>query len=403
MSPHPFPLGPIRPLVLGPAALGAAVLLLAAACELDSDGVAGPPMNVATSGTSTGNTTGDVSDGPLDSTGAPVVEGPRKRRLDIAPAFAGGVGGGTLLVVLDASRIEYEDTQPGGSDLRFFGPEEAGAYPVEIEHWDPEGTSFVWVRIDSVELPDHLWMYYGDENGFAPLDPAAVWDGAFAAVWHMERGAEMPMPDTTSGEHDLQFIDFAGQIDVAGKIGLAATLQPAAMLADAGPLELGDPMQLALADAFTFEAWISPSVPADDSTHYVLRKTGAFELRTLEPTSTRPKVVVRTTGVAGAQVAELGSSLALDQWTYVAATYRADDGVLSIYRNGEVEGTITVGGDAAARALASSDAVVQVGRSVRGGLDEVRVSTIARSPEWIRLQHASMSDQLLTFGAPQAR
>ncbi|MCX4244673.1 DUF2341 domain-containing protein [Paraliomyxa miuraensis] len=370
-----------------------------ASCQLDSDSKGTLPMGVSGSG-ETGSTD-DGTDDP-DSTGAPSIEGPRKRRLDIAPAFAGGVGVGTLLVVLDGTRIEYEDTQPDGSDLRFFGPEEAGAYPIEIEHWDPGGTSFVWVRIDSIALPDHLWMYYGDTPGFASLDPSAVWDGAFAAVWHMERGGSPTMPDTTAAGHDLQFIGFGGDLDVPGPIGLSVAMVPDDM-ATAGPLELFDPGELALTDAFTLEAWVSTPVAADDSTHSVLRKTGSFELQTLEATSTRPKVVVRPEGVAGAQVAELGSSLALDSWTYLAATYRADTGVLSIFRNGALEGSITVGGDAVARMLDVTDAALQVGHGLHGGLDEVRVSTIARAPEWIAVQHASMSDQLLTFGAPQPR
>lgn len=375
------------------------------ACEVDSDGVAEPPMTVgsSTGGSTSGTVAGsDASDG-LDDTAEPPLEGPRKRRLTVHPAFAGVASGTTLLVVLDDTRIEYDATQPGGADLRFFGPEEGGAYPVQIERWDPGGRSFVWVRIDVTPLPDHVWMYYGDPQGFATIDPAAVWDGAFAAVWHMDRGASVTMPDTTANGHELTFIDFAGQLDVAGKVGLAAAFQPPAMLADAGPLQLSSADQLALSDAFTLEAWVSTAAMADDATHHVLRKAGAYELHTLEPASDRPKVVVHAAGVVGPQVAEDLGPLPPGQWTYLAATYRADDGTLSFYRNGMLTGTVTVGGDAMARTLAQSPAVVQVGRTFRGTIDEVRVSTIARSPEWIRLQHASMSEQLLTFGPPQPR
>jgi biopolymer transport protein ExbB len=386
---------------LGP---GLAALLLAA-CQPNIGSQGGPPV-LGTSASDSSSTTEvtTTADDTLDATGEPLPEGPRRRRIELDPALVGDVGGATLLVVLDATRIEYADAQPDGSDLRMRGPGDSGPfYPIQIERWDPEGTSYVWVRIDRAPLPDSIWMYYAEDRSFPAIEPAQVWDAGFAAVWHMELGVGSRVNDSTAGGHDLQPIGFTGDFDVDGLIGPATFFLPPAMPVEAGPLELPDPEALALADGFTIEAWVWSATTLTDATSHVLRKTGAYELHALEPMVTRPRMVLRTVDGSGPHVVETGGSLTANTWTYLAATYGADDGMLAIYRDGQVEASLAIAGDPAGRAVAASEAVVQVGRNLQGILDEVRVSRVARSAEWIRLQHASMTDALMTFGPPEAQ
>jgi Concanavalin A-like lectin/glucanases superfamily len=378
------------------ARVGAALVF--AACQFDTDGEGEGEGSTADAPSS--STTTATADDLVDDTSLPIPQGPRRRRIELDPALVADVGGTTILVVLDADRIEYEDAQPDGSDLRFTALEGPGvSYPLEIERWDPSGRSFVWVRIDTAALPESLWMYYGGDEA-EMFDPASVWDGAFAAVWHMALGEGSRVTDTTANALHLEPIGFTGTFDVAGLIGLATSFVPPAMPVEAGPLEL-EAGALALSDAFTIEAWVWSAVTTVDATSHVLRKAGAWELDALEPLSTRPRMELRTAAGTGPHTVEAGASLTMHEWTYLVATYRASDGMLALHRNGEVEGVLTIDGDPANRAVATNDAVVQLGRSLHGMLDEVRVSTIARSAAWIRLQHAAMRDQLLTFGPPE--
>jgi hypothetical protein len=375
----------------------AALWLVACTPDTGGSGV------VATGSTSTSAASSEGSEAPpSDSTGDP-LPGPRKRRIDLDPALVDGVGGTTLLVVLDEQRIEYAHTRPGGADLRFFDPDEASAFPVEIERWDPEGRSFAWVRIDLPTLPDHLWMYYGDDEGFAAIDPAQVWDGAFAAVWHMTLGEGARVHDSTAGAHHLEPVGFTGDFEATGLVGTATYFEVPAQPTDSGPLELPDAAQLELPDGFTLEAWVWSAVATTPSTVQVLRKAGAYELHALEPMVTRPRLVLRTADGSGPHELEAQGSLVEHEWTYLAATYQAADGTLALYRDGELQASLVVEADPRARTVTSSSAVVQLGRALEGMLDEVRVSTIARSAAWIRLQHASMSDALMTFGPPEPR
>lgn len=379
-----------------------AALVLVAGCSPDGGGL-GNGSDATTGEASTTAPVATASTEAADTTTESLPEGPRKRRLDLDPALVAGMGGTTLLVVLDAQRIEYDHAQPDGSDLRFFDPEETIAFPTQIERWDPAGRSYVWVRINLPTLPDHLWMYYGEDDGYAAIDSAAVWDDDFAAVWHMEVGADVRLTDSTAHAHDLQPVGFTGNFDVDGFIGPAALFVPPAMTVEAGPLELPDPEALALTDGFTLEAWVWSAVTTTPITSHVVRKGNAYALHALEPRLTHPRVVLRTADGSGPHAVEAAASLTMHEWTYLAATYHAADGTLVLHRNGEPEGTLVVEGDAMGRAVAASPAVVQVGRALHGLLDEVRVSRIARSTAWIRLQHAAMSDALVTFGPPMAQ
>ena len=232
----------MRPTIpaLGPLAL----LLAAGACSLDSDSMGRMP----TLGGSTGNASTGAQDETATAaelTGEPLPEGPRRRRLDIDPQFVGDVST-TLLVRLDPTRIEYDDTQPDGSDLQFFGPDGITRYPAEIERWEPGGTSVVWVRVIDPALPDHLWMHYADGTGFPPDDPSEVWDGVFSAVWHMV-AMGTAFPDSTGEGNPLVAVDFSGELDAEGAewmrrfLGRLSLLQSQAMdedLASTAPRRL---------------------------------------------------------------------------------------------------------------------------------------------------------------------
>ena len=386
-----------------------ASLVLAAlglfACTPDIGSMGGPPSlgsSDDTAGTTVETTAASGPDDTAQTSGPPIPEGPRRRRIDLAPSLTADVGGTTLLVVLDDTRIEYDDAQPDGSDLRMRGPGDDGPfYPLEIERWDPEGRSFVWVRIDTTPLPEYIWMSYAEDQSFPAIEPAEVWDGGFAAVWHMELGEGSNVTDSTANGHDLNPVGFTGSPDVSGLIGKAALFDPPAIEIENGPLELDDPAQLALSDAFTIEAWVWPGLVIVDATSHVLRKADAYSMHALEPMLTYPRMVLRTADGSGPHAVQAGGSLTLHTWTHLAATYRADDGTLTLYRDGEPEAVLMIPGDPAGHMVAESDAVVQVGRSFEGILDEVRVSTVARSAAWIRLQHAAMTDALMTFGPPE--
>ncbi|MBR1608394.1 MAG: DUF2341 domain-containing protein [Kiritimatiellae bacterium] len=90
-----------------------------------------------------------------------------------------------LLVRLSEQTIDgfsYEDFKgTGGSDIRFETADGTGlAY--DVDTWNPDGESLVWVKVPSLEYGDVVVMRYGSD---APdsNDPTAVWAN-YVAVYH---------------------------------------------------------------------------------------------------------------------------------------------------------------------------------------------------------------------------
>ena len=102
-----------------------------------------------------------------------------------------------VLVKLAANTPEgfnYDDCAEDGSDLR-FADENGLCIPHEIDTWNPDGTSLVWVQIPVVSpvsaTTKIFTMYYGasDISKLAEVSASEVWKGAnYNAVWHFANG-----------------------------------------------------------------------------------------------------------------------------------------------------------------------------------------------------------------------
>ena len=82
-----------------------------------------------------------------------------------------------VLVTLNSGRIDYALTQNAGQDIRFVDPD-GKLLSHEIENWDENGTSSVWVKIpqiDALSNADYVWLYYDNPFASDGQNPADVW------------------------------------------------------------------------------------------------------------------------------------------------------------------------------------------------------------------------------------
>ena len=57
--------------------------------------------------------------------------------------------------------------EPNGADLRFVDADDSTLLDHEIESWNPGGTSYVWVRVPTIDgssSSDFIYLYY-DKTG----------------------------------------------------------------------------------------------------------------------------------------------------------------------------------------------------------------------------------------------
>lgn len=322
---------------------------------------------------------GDGGDGSMVPDAGPwTPEGPRRRPLTLAASD--GLGGAPLLLTLDPSRIEYEDTMPNGADVSVTTAD-GTPLPIEIERWVPGGLSHVWVGLPA-EPPATLYLVYATGSE-APIADGSVWDERFAAVWHFADDAGSSSLSDSTGQGYVASPPGAWQVD-DGLAGTAATTDGTPIVVDMPPT---------LADAMTIEGWIRRDANDPTARRDLVRRPNTYALRVEGQMEASPRLRVWRSG--GSVDAGPSQSLPTGGWAYLAATY--EDGDVRVYIDGELAaaesfdpGTIAV-----------TDTPFEIGDGLVADLDEIRVSTSARSAEWFAAQYRSMTDDALVFGDPE--
>jgi Concanavalin A-like lectin/glucanases superfamily/Domain of unknown function (DUF2341) len=343
-----------------------------------------------------GSTDGDGDDGD------PPVDFAFRQQLTISNAERGELVDFPILVVLDAKRIDYSALRGDGADIEFRDQDET-PLAHEVERWNPEGQSFIWVRVPVIDArsdADFIWMYYGNPDEKTVDDEAAVWT-AYEEVYHLD--AEKGQVDD-AGERDLDG-DVAGAEGRDGVIGRALRFDGVGQHVD---LDGGRDFARA-APGLTVEAWVHPdvaqqgvifgaAVATDSSSRVELR----YEL------NQGLRGGARTQKVGDLQAATTQETLPLGDWSWVALVCDFASGQVSIYIDDHL--SVQTGGllfDRQTPDTPSSRAVIATDESIAsdffaGRIDELRVARTALPAGWLAAQNASMRDQLLSYGAPEA-
>ncbi len=126
-----------------------------------------------------------------------------------------------VAVRISAARIpgfRYSDIA-SPDDLLFSSTTSKEPYPFEVETWNPEGESVVWVRLPLMCTNTQFRMTFNLPSRPANPDATNVWSAAnYRGVWHMnEYDAEVLKQSDSSGN------GFAATYTVSSKCGLTTS------------------------------------------------------------------------------------------------------------------------------------------------------------------------------------
>lgn len=299
-----------------------------------------------------------------------------------------------LLVLLGPGRVDLSQMQSDAEDLRFVLPD-GTPVPYEIESFDAEGVSTLWLRLDEVSATrDHLWLYYGNVAASGVADSTTAWGAPFVGVWHLE--GEPLVDATAEGNHATP----VGETDVAlGQVGHGRDF-----IADYPRLDIEPGAALAdvLAGGGTVSAWIRPRGYGTGNFGRIVQKADG-DIGWLFYVGAGGRLRFAVDGFDDVWTTPEGT-FELHTWSHVAVTAnftsRAD---LQIYVNGALVKLEQVG--SLGKTLGSEADIpltignrLSTGRAFDGIIDEVRLQSVVRSPEWLAFQYASMQDAVVTFG-----
>jgi len=282
----------------------------------------------------------------------------------------------------------------------------------EIEKYDSNtGELVAWVNVTSLSSTTNttIYMYYGNTLCIANReDVTGVWDSNYVGVWHLH---DTPLKDelhndSTSNYHNLTFNDANGNsnTDAPGIIDGADDLN-----GDADYMNKSHHADFNLTQ-FTLECWVNQDTGAETpDNHFIINKQlDDYSDRNfaLYSNASDNIPVVQARHAADNYTVYGTTNLTDSGWQYVVAT--ADANFLTLYVNATSEGTPDL---LDAGPILTQAAPLMIGRENDsadpeywdGGIDEVRISKIARNTSWINATYNTTSSPItfLAFGVQE--
>ena len=298
-----------------------------------------------------------------------------------------------VLVRLNSGNFNFSHAKPNGADVRFSTS--AGIMlPYQIEEWDSiHGTASLWVKVPLIKgnATQEIKMYWGRSDAVSESSGAAVFNFAngYATVMHLN---ETVLDEAGS----ITPVD-AGTTSVAGAIGQGRHFALGTGIHGGEHIKnypySGNP--------FTSECWFRA-----ENLGATIFGWGRYATRYNGNTGDGNLVILglgspanlgwSSDGPGGVSAATVPAQ---GRWYHVAATYA--NGTSQIFVNGKLDGS-NYGGRSAMSL--TNDIYMDVGGhrgfNFAGDIDEVRVSTVARSPHWLWLEYQNQNPLQTLVGPP---
>ncbi len=272
-----------------------------------------------------------------------------------------------------------------GADLAFIDMTGNGL-PFEIDTWDPQGTSLVWVTLPTMEQGTQFAMCWGSATSGKTLcvdNPFAGYKG----VWHMESAS----PADASGSNNGGSAVGSPTVSTSGRIGSALSLPTTSDYVTCGTRQ----SNAELKDAFTVEGWVNAA--SYSGNRCMFGKNAFISIRTGSQTSFQ----VTTPGKKDHNMT-VSALPAVGTWWHMAVTFQRNTSKgCKVYVNGSFAADYDAGDiNNQTEATEMWFGKNQWGQNFTGFLDEMRLSADIKSADWIATDYATQNDAaFLTLGA----
>ena len=317
-----------------------------------------------------------------------------------------------------------------GGDLR-FSDENGNMLDHEIDTWDENGVSTVWVKVPTLNSSTKITAYYG--WGFAPaVNSKQVWSNGYVGVWHLGESAR-PLRNSTAtdgvdftrsnnsssdpGKYD-DCIAFA-QSGAAGKsVRFSAyTGEDEAKRVRGGLIAYDKQNKLCGFDAISLEIWAKVDVFDTTGTRFLLARrvtiANGSKLRPYNITYASNKKPASSIGLenglddANESVNHYSNAMGDDlagSWNFHCFQYDKTSAYHYNYLNGDystratnnsgfpvlaptAESFICLGNDNAPSSYYGTTPQV-----FNGAVDELRISNVVRSDAWVKATYDTIKN-----------
>ena len=285
-----------------------------------------------------------------------------------------------------------------GGDLRFADSSGVTPIPFEIDEWNTNGTSYVWVCVPSLSSASNfIWAYWGNPaatNVPACCTNGAVWPG-YDLVWHLQQNG-WPYADST-GRYPALTGKAPGQ--APGVVDFGGLCDGTSEFLDAGLVPVGE--------QFSLSAWVNIATTCNSEQTMWCNKQGGWNTAGFDfyvnGWGKNDGIVYFDTadGVNGnVNARTVNNAVSFGSWHFLTGTMDGINGVVHVYVDG-VDKTINTGVDTAFQVtnyvrcgtlLTGLPGTTGSGGSYfDGSLDETRIHAGIESSNWVWASWATIA------------
>ncbi|UCH89237.1 MAG: DUF2341 domain-containing protein [Thermoplasmata archaeon] len=291
-------------------------------------------------------------------------------------------------------------SQPDGDDIMFIAADEVTKYNHEIESFDTFTSTLVaWVNITTLSpsTDTELYIYYNNPEAEDQSNATGVWDSGHVGVWHLDEtgtGAADEFDDSTSYDNDGRGgSGNSNQVptNTDAKIGKGQFFDGFNDYINCG----SDSSVDITGKAITLEAWITWQDDTEDLRGPLSHSGWVASYRLLVSKNSQKLSFQLPGDTYNLQSTTL---LSADSWYHITAVYNGDkmnNYIDSLKDTSEMSKSDDVESEATAELwIGHGDDEYGQAWSYpwNGSLDEVRVSKVARSWDWINASYNNQYD-----------
>ncbi len=292
----------------------------------------------------------------------------------------------TIAALKDTSNSGHVGQSDGG-DILFTSSDGVTKLNHEIEKYTPgTGELIAWVQVPTISTSTNteIYMYYGNATVADQWNVAATWDSNFKGVWHLDETGTNPVvyDSTTNGENSTAqtWTPTIGPIGGAGLFN--GTTQQIVIPDNALPDTTA---------TRTMSAWVhKTSLSSGDKGIMGYGTNTSYEASALFVRGNNGGIQ----GCAGISNwndwgAQSSFSVCDSHWHLVVGTMNS--GTMTLYVDGEFMSTVNTAFNTVKTGNAYIGNNGTAGQYFSGSVDEVRVSSIDRSADWIKTEYNNQS------------